>query len=162
MDPIKITIGGVCGVLVIAGGSALALISGNPWTLEQAIKEGKMANHSTEYTSEKLGGVGNNKQFLVANISENENWFNHIFDSKLKKLNDSDANNRAESTYFQAVTKGYSTSETTALNKVCDTAYQAAKTSFSTQTTGSDADKNKYYKDVISFCTVFGTGTLSI
>lgn len=145
----------------VNGDQKLDINYDKPWTLEQAISAKKPSDHSTLYASEKLGEEASNKKVLVANIAENNSsWWASVFDTN----KDSNTNKLKgkESSQLEAITQGYSTDTihaTTFLNQVCDTAYKAAKDSFSK--TGTEND-HKYYKDVKKFCTVSETTELAV
>ncbi|GCE63664.1 hypothetical protein [Candidatus Mycoplasma haematohominis] len=164
MDPIKVAIAGGGVALAIGGGIGISMISSSPWTLEQALDNDKIAqSEKTNYTDgSKLSVFGDNKKVLVADIEENESWWNARYKEKLEKLKDK-TTNRASSSEFLAVNKGYSSDEgdvLTALNKVCDASYKKEKTEFN----GAEGSSNKvkYREDIGKFCTLKGTEVLQI
>ncbi|WP_216083452.1 hypothetical protein [Candidatus Mycoplasma haematohominis] len=163
MDSIKVAIAGGGVALAIGGGIGISMISSSPWTLEQALESDKITSQKESYVGEnKLFNVGNNKRVLVANVQENESWWNARYKEKLENL-EGQAINRASSSEFRAVNKGYSSDEgdvLAALNKVCDTSYKKEKTEFNGA--GDSSNRAKYREDIGKFCTLKGTEVLQI
>ncbi|GCE63663.1 hypothetical protein [Candidatus Mycoplasma haematohominis] len=157
--------GGIVVGTVLVGGTGvgvymLATRTSDPVTLKQAlvgiIDKGDYENNA------KLAGYGTNKDVLVADVPENQSWWNARYKEKLEKIKGQD-NNRALSSHFRFVDKGYGVGETdaaTALNKVCDTAYKLDRDGF--KGTEDTDTKFQYRKDVEKFCTVKGTETLQV
>ncbi|GCE63483.1 hypothetical protein [Candidatus Mycoplasma haematohominis] len=160
---------GIGAGAVLAGGTGIgaymiATSSSNPVTLEEYLKrEDLKENNKTQYTgTTKLGSEEENRKLLVADVKENESWWNDRF--KKYKPENSGKLDVAESDEFKGVTKGYGAEATTALNKVCDAAYQKDKASFKDtgNTVNSDSTQSKSKRDVEKFCTLKGTGSLKV
>ncbi|WP_216083630.1 hypothetical protein [Candidatus Mycoplasma haematohominis] len=118
---------GTVAVAAAAAGTAAYMTSSSSClTIEQAVKARKIVkkyeDRNDYWFSNNLASLGNNASFLIANILENESWWNSKYDSQLKPLN-GDVN-RASSSQFKQVTKGYDRDDEKALNKVCDAAYK--------------------------------------
>ncbi|GCE63511.1 hypothetical protein [Candidatus Mycoplasma haematohominis] len=153
--------GGITVGAVLAGGTGvgaymLATRAGDPVTLKQVLER---VNNDDYRGNTKLVNQGTNKDFLVANVQENQDWWNARFEkyksSQTNKLDSPASDN------FQQVNKGYHNTDANALNIVCDTAYKADKSGFALDT-GTGEDEKNYRKDVEKFCTVKGEEKLTV
>ncbi|GCE64064.1 hypothetical protein MHSWG343_10720 [Candidatus Mycoplasma haematohominis] len=117
-----------------------------------------LAEANSQVETDKLSGIGNNKNDLVADIKDNEDWWNWAFSNRLESLK-KDANNISDT--FKAVTSGYGTDENNSLSKVCDAQYKKPSSDFSDDSTNTDG-KYKLKQDVDRFCTLGKNKKLSL
>lgn len=83
-------------------------------------------------------------------ISENEKWWNWVYENKFKEVKDKNT----LSTEFGSVTTGYSDSGSESLNKVFDVVYRKESFYFSNKSQPADPNMDKYIRNIYTYCVI--------
>ncbi|WP_216083589.1 hypothetical protein [Candidatus Mycoplasma haematohominis] len=166
MDPVKGAAGLGAVALVVGGGYALK--GGlDSWTPEVSfLSKMDEATFKKDYTNDKFG-----KKYAkyLTDPNKNESWWKKKYDEVLKNEqevkgeNGQVTNNNNLSSEFQkgAVSKGFDSKDTNALNKVCEAAFKKDLTDIK-PSSGTNTDKDKYRAGIWKYCTIFEKELLTV
>ncbi|WP_216083622.1 hypothetical protein [Candidatus Mycoplasma haematohominis] len=129
---------------------------------EPEVKKTLKTQENPTFTSGQLGFVNENKDQLASADQANEEWWNWVYENRLKPIKEDETKKTTLHSDFSGSTVGYDDTTTTALNKVCEAKYKETKDKFPSSASDADEQKNKLKKNVESFCVRGGQGNLTI
>lgn len=138
----------LCGLIGAAVSIAILInhLTSRTETSITAIPLSQIKGIEKQYNPNTLGGLPRNQRYLVADVAENQELWEHIY--KTKFLPRRYIGSQSQSSHFWKVNKGYG-EDRFALNKVCSSAY-------SLRFVELDVYRDWIKSDLKTYCTISG------